>query len=119
MPRLTHPDRRAAYRDALGNWCVTDYIRFRLPEPAHRWIERELGIKHREIGRLMYEYIAAGGEIDEVRETRLEWAKEYEFHHDLRFTIHDKPVYIETRLHYRCPVVPDESWILVVNIHAP
>jgi hypothetical protein len=26
-------------------------------------------------------------------------------------------VYIETRLNYRLPVVVDESWILVVNIH--
>jgi hypothetical protein len=25
---------------------------------------------------------------------------------------------VETRLHYRLPVVADESWILVVNIHA-
>ncbi len=64
----------------------------------------------------MYEYVAAGGEIDEVRETRADW-KEHEFHHDLRFTIQDIPVYIETRLIYRLPVVPDESLIEVVNIH--
>ena len=64
----------------------------------------------------MHEYVAAGGKIDEVRETRKEW-KEHEFHHDLRFTIHDVPVYIETRLNYRLPVVPDESSIEVVNIH--
>jgi hypothetical protein len=119
VPPLTDPDRLAAYKDALANWNVTDYVQFELTEQAQRWIERELGyIKYREIGRLMYEYVASGGPIDEVRETRPEWA-DYEFHYDLRFTIHDKPVYIETRLHWRHPVVPDESWILVVNVHEP
>ena len=116
MPPLIDPDRLAAYKDALGNWAVTDYIKFKLSESAGRWIGRELGIKQREIKRLMYEYVAAGGEIDEVRETRDEWT-EHEFHHDLRFTIHDIPVYIETRLYYRVPVVPNESSIEVVNIH--
>jgi hypothetical protein len=65
----------------------------------------------------MSEYVRAGGEIDEVPETRREWSDQYEFHHDLRLTIQKKRVYIETRLNYRLPVVVDESWILVVNIH--
>ncbi|MCI0376890.1 MAG: hypothetical protein L0215_04745 [Gemmataceae bacterium] len=116
---MTDLDRLAAYRDALGNWSVTDYIQFELTEEAHRWIRRELGgITLKEIGRLMYDYVAAGGEIDETPETRPEWSDPYEFHHDLRLTIHETPVYIETRLHHRLPVTPDESWILVVNIHA-
>ncbi len=119
MPPLTDPERLAAYRDALGNWNVTDYIQFELTEEAHRWIRRELSnITLKEIGRLMYEHVAAGGEIDEVPETRPEWSDLYEFHHDLRLTIDDKLVYIETRLNYRLPVAPDESWILVVNVHA-
>ena len=117
---MTDPDRLTAYRDALGNWNVTDYIQFELTEQAQRWIDLELGYtKHRDVGRLMHEYVAAGGEIDEVPENRPRWSEEYEFHYDLRFTIHDKPVYIETRLHYRLPVVPGESWIQVVNVHAP
>lgn len=118
MPRLTDPDRLAAYRDALGNWSIAGYIQFELTEQAQRWIALELGyVKHREFGRLMYDYIAAGGEIDEVRETRPEWS-DYEFHYDLRPTINGKLVYIETRLDYRPPFTPDEPVILVVNIHA-
>lgn len=71
----------------------------------------------KDIGRLMFEYVDAGGKIDEVPETRPEWSDLYEFHYDLRPTIHDKPVYIETRLNYRLPVAADESSITVVNIH--
>jgi hypothetical protein len=118
VPRLTDPDRLAAYQDALQNWSITDYIQFELTEEAHKWIRRQLGITLKEVGRLMYEHVAAGGEIDEVPETRPEWSDQCEFHHDLRLTIHEMPVYIETRLNYHLPFVADESWILVVNIHA-
>jgi hypothetical protein len=118
VPPLTDPDRLAAYRDALGNWSVTDYIQFELTEEAHRWVRRELGITLKAIGSLLHEHVAAGGEIDEVPETRPGWSDLYEFHYDLRLTIHGEQVYIETRLNYRLPVAPDESWILVVNIHA-
>lgn len=119
MPPLNDPDRLAAYRDALGNWPVTDYIQFELTEESHRWIRQNLGdITLKELGRLMHEHVAGGGEIDEVRETRPEWSEMHEFHHDLRVTIRGVAVYIETRLNYRLPMVADESWILVVNVHA-
>ena len=82
-------------------------------------MKRELSnVTLKEIGRLMHEYVAAGGIIDEVFETRPEWS-DYEFHHDLRFIIGETPVYIETRLNFRLPLVKDLSTILVVNIHAP
>jgi hypothetical protein len=42
VPPLIEPDRLAAYRDALSNWSVTDYIQFELTETAHRWIRKEL-----------------------------------------------------------------------------
>ena len=119
MPRLTDPDRLVAYRDALKNWSVSQYIQFDLTEQAHRFLRSELNdITLRDIGRLMYEHVESGGEIDEAQETRPGWFDQWEFHWDLRLTIDGVPVYIETRLNYRLPVVPDDSWILVVNIHA-
>jgi hypothetical protein len=117
VPQLTDPDRLAAYKDALRNWAVGGYIQFELTEQAGGWVRNELGIKEKDIGRLMHEFVAGGGAIDEVRESRAEWCGHWEFHHDLRFTIHDMAVYIETRLKFRLPVKDDESWILVVNIH--
>jgi hypothetical protein len=116
---LTDPTRLEAYKDALANWSFDGYIRFELTETAYEWIKRELnGISLKEIGRLMHEYVEARGEIDEVRETRPEWS-EYEFHYDLRFTIQDQPIYIESRLEHQVPFLSDNSTILVVNIHAP
>lgn len=113
MPRLTDPDRLAAYRDALKNWAVTGCIEFLLREDAARYL-RELGVKQRDLGRLMFQYVEAGGEIDEVREVG---EYEYEFHYDLRFTINDRRVYIETRLKYRPPFKPLDPTIHVVNVH--
>ena len=120
MAPLTDPNRLQAYKDALSNWSFEGYIQFELTETAYEWIKRELNnISLKEIGRLMYEHVKAGGEIDEVCETRPEWSGEYEFHYDLRFTIQDKPIYIETRLNYKLPFKPDQSTLFVVNIHAP
>ena len=122
MAPLTDPDRLNAYKDALANWIFggrNPFIQLELNETALRWVKRELGnIKRREIGRLMHEYVEAGGEIDEVAETRPEWL-DHDYHYDLRLTIQDKPVYIETRLVYQPPFQRDRSSILVVNIHAP
>ena len=119
MAKLVDPDRLRAYTDALRNWCVGDYIQFELNELAYRFIRAELnGITTKELGRLMHNYVDQGGEIDEVLETRRQWSDQYEFHHDLRIPIGNTPVYVETRLHYRVPVKPDDSWILVVNVHA-
>jgi hypothetical protein len=120
LPPLIDPIRLEAYQDALRNWSFSGYVHFELTETAIQWVKREFpNTSLREIGRLMHEYVATGGEIDEVRETRPLWSGRYEYHHDLRFTVHGKRVYIETRLRYPLPFVPDDSSILVVNIHAP
>ena len=120
MARLTDPDRLNAYYDALRNWQFAGYIEFELNETAYRWLRSELdGVSTRELGRLMHEYVLNGGEVDEVSETRPEWTGDYEFHYDLRFSIQGKPVYVETRLKFRLPFVPDSAWILVVSIHGP
>jgi len=105
--------------DALGNWSYTGFVEFELTETAHRWLRRELdGVTTKELSRLMHEYVEGGGEIDEVKETRPQWSQ-YEFHYDLRFSIQGKPTYVETRLIYEPPFEPNNSIILVVNVHAP
>jgi hypothetical protein len=116
---LTDPTRLRAYNDALANWAFEGFVRFELTPTAYAWIKRELdNVSLKDVARQMHEYVNAEGEVDEVRETRPEWS-DHEFHYDLRFTIEGKPVYIETRLEFTLPLVPDNSTIVVVNIHAP
>lgn len=119
MAPLTDPERRQAYEDALGNWAFAGYVEFKLTEQCRSWIRQALGISVNDLSRLMHEYVDAGGEIDEVRETRPEWSSAHEFHYDLRLTIEGVSVYVETRLHDCQPFSPDRPWIQVVNVHAP
>jgi hypothetical protein len=120
MARLTDPERLEAYRDALKNWRFEGYIELAMPDQSYDWMREKLGnIRVQELFRLMHEYVETGGEIDEVRETRPEWASDYEYHYDLRFTVQGVPVYVETRLRYRPPFVSDEPTIIMVNVHAP
>lgn len=118
MAPLADPTRLEAYKDALANWRYDDYVRFELTEEAYRWLKRSLeGITLKDLSRLMHEYVSRGGKIDETKETRPEWSDKYPFHYDLRFCIGERNVYIETRLSYRLPLKPDESSVIVVNIH--
>jgi hypothetical protein len=100
---------------ALKLWACGCYIHWR--ERAAEWVYANVdGCTLREVGRLMHEHVAADGEIDEVRETRPEWRDEFEFHHDLRFTLPDGGrVYIETVLEMGRD--PEDATINVVNIH--
>jgi hypothetical protein len=115
MPPLTDPERLRHYKHALRLWHVTGYILF--TPRAQSWINRNLsGVTAREVGRLMNEYVRAGGVIDEVQERRPEYS-EHEHHHDLRLRVHGREVYIETRLIMERDV--DDTVIQVVNIHDP
>jgi len=120
MAPLSDPDRLLADRDALSNWAFSGYVSFDLTEQSHAWIRSELrNIPLRDVAELMHRYAESGGVIDEVRETRPEWSGEHEYHYDLRLSIQGKLVYVETRLEFNRPFVPDEPSNLVVSIHAP
>ena len=45
----------------------------------------------------MHDFLAAGGVIDQTKETRPEWNL-WPFHYDFRFTLAGRSVYIETIL---------------------
>jgi hypothetical protein len=120
MAPLTDPERLLAFKNALSNWAFGGYIEFDLSEQSHTWIRCELrNTPLRDLALLMHQHVDAGGVIDEVRETRPEWSGEHEYHYDLRLTALGKQVYVETRLNFDPPFVPDDPWILVVNVHAP
>ncbi len=125
MATLIDRERLQAYHDAIRNCkealskgVTTNYVQFRLNDTAYRYVRIELGVTLDIVQRRICEYVLdEGGRIDEQAETRQGWCEEFRFHHDLRLDIQGRTAYIETRLHYRLPVVPDDSWIEVVNIH--
>ncbi len=115
MPPLTDPELLSCFKNALANWRYSEFIR--LTRIAERWLTAELtGLTVAELGRLMHDFVAAGGVIDQQRETRPEWTA-HEYHYDLRIPIRGRLVYIETRLVYQKANDPDDPWIHVVNIH--
>ena len=114
MPPLTDPERVRHYREALGQWDCSGYVTW--TRLAEEWVRGHLpGFTPREVSRLMWEYVRAGGEIDEQPECRPEWS-EHAFHHDLRLQVANRVVYIETRLLMDERDIRD-STINVVNIH--
>jgi hypothetical protein len=103
----------AAYTTALAeNRRFSGYV---LWKPlAQDWLFRELpGMHPRQIAGLMYEHVQAGGEIDQIRETREEWL-DFSCHYDVRLLVADRHIYIESVF---LSDDPDDPQIEIVNIH--
>ncbi len=71
------------------------------------------GMTTRSVSEEMFHFFAAGGEIDQVRETRPQWS-EHGFHYDFRMEIGGRLLYIETIL---VEDDADDPTIYVVSIH--
>jgi len=116
MPPLTDPEKLQCYRNALANWRYEGFITF--AKDALRWLHLELTeYSTRDIGKLLLEFLLAGGEIDQQVETRPHWRNLHEFHYDIRIPMKGRLIYFETRLIAGDPDDPDDSQIDVVNIH--
>lgn len=61
----------------------------------------------------MFRHVNAGGEIDEVKESRPEWSDRW-FHYDFRIPIEGRLLYIEMIL---IEDDPDDPTVHVVSIH--
>jgi len=86
VARLTDPEILSQYKAALSEWGCTGYIKWR--RRAEDWVTANLaGQNTKAIAKLMWEHIEAGGEMDQVREQRPEYAASFEFHYDLRFSV--------------------------------
>jgi len=112
MVPLSDPIISAKIQYALSNWRYTGYVTWKAI--ARAWIETNLdGMTARFVAAMMFEHVAAGGEIDQVKETRFEWS-EQRFHYDFRIPIGDRLIYIETVL---IEDDPEDPTIHVVSIH--
>jgi hypothetical protein len=123
---VTLPDDREArlrcYRHTLRNeaerltkYPGRDSLYVLFKKLSQEWLRRELAeYSLREIVRLLHQYLEAGGEPDEVKETRADYLHK-EFHYDIRVPIGGRPVYFETTLSCEDPDDPDSFTIEVVN----
>ena len=112
MARLTDPETLATLNRVLSQWQFTGCITWK--PIARQWVEQNLeGFTTRSVGEEVARFVAAGGEIDAVRETRPEWSG-HRFHYDYRVDIGGRLLYIETIL---VEHDPDDPTIHIVSIH--
>src|SRR5262249_12541439 len=100
MARLTDPDILARYKQALADWAITGAIELQglAPDGLRATLE---GITVKFFKECLCRYVCEqDGEIDQVKEEREQWRKQWKWHYDLRPTINGVKVYVETRL---CP----------------
>ena len=114
MAKLTDPETLKCYRNALANWGYDGYVL--LSPLAAGWLDKELGESPRRFAQRLHDFVAAGGEIDQVVETRPEW-NVWSHHYDLRLTVNGRVIYVESRLDVRNSADSDDLFIRVVNIH--
>jgi hypothetical protein len=94
MPPLTDPATLAQFRAVLAEWNCTGYINAK--EVALDWIAHHLGgLKLKDVAKAMHDYVAGGGVIDQVKETRSEWSI-WPFHYDFRLSLGGRILYIES-----------------------
>jgi hypothetical protein len=116
MARLTDPDILARYQQALSEWAVKGAIE--LEGRAHEGLRTTLeGVTVKEFKEDLYRFVCQeNGEIDQVKEEREQWRKQWEWHYDLRPTINGVKLYVETRLHPESFASTADPTVLVVQI---
>jgi hypothetical protein len=85
---------------------------------AHEGLRTTLeGVTIEEFKEALYHFVChQNGEIDQVKEEREPWCKQWEWHYDLRPSINGVKIYVETRLHPESLSSRAEPTILVVQI---
>ncbi len=79
----------------LKEWNFDGFIQWK-QRPAD-WLRKNLeGWSQKAIGEAMYDHVANGGEIDQVKENYEGYRDTHPFHYDFRLTVGDRPIYIET-----------------------
>ncbi len=98
--------------EALKDWNCGGVIEWK--PVASEWRRKYLeNLSQKAIGKLMWEHVALGGEIDQVVETREPYRNRHRYHYDFRVPITGRVIYIETLL-LDTKAGPT---IYVVNIH--
>jgi hypothetical protein len=112
MPPLDESNILAQFRKVLAEWKYTGYVTAN--EHARHWITNHLpGLNLKTIAKAMHDFLAGGGVIDQVNETRPEWTM-WPYHYDFRLSLGGRNVYIETILQ---DDDPNDPTLEIVSIH--
>jgi hypothetical protein len=116
MARLTDPAILARYKQALAEWQVEGAID--LIGRAHDGLRMTLeGVTVKYFKECLCRFVCEEkGEIDQVKEEREPWCKQWEWHYDLRPTINGVKLYVETRLFPESLSSREEPVVRVVQI---
>jgi len=112
MAPLTDPTWLAHFRDALREWRCDGFVEWK--RVAAEWLRRNLDDQtQKSVAELLHDHVEAGGQIDQVRERRPEFADSHGYHFDFRLEIDGRNLYIETTLR----VTATGPVITIVSIH--
>jgi hypothetical protein len=79
MAKLVDPELLKCIKAIVSNWNVTDYVTSN--DEALQWAGKNLAnFTLKSLAKLMNDHVLAGGEIDQVSETRAEWT-DWPFHY--------------------------------------
>jgi hypothetical protein len=94
---LKHPGLLDKFLEALKDWNCGGVIEWK--PAASEWLSKNLEcLSQKAIGKLMWQHVADGGEIDQVVETREPYRDCRRFHYDFRVPITGRVIYVETLL---------------------
>ena len=116
MARLPDPEILARYQQALIDWEIEGAVdlRGRAPEGLRSTLE---GVTVRDFKEALYRFVCIdGGEIDQIKEERDPWCKQWEYHYDVRPTISGVKLYVETRLYPESFSSKREPTVLIFQI---
>lgn len=112
MAPLADPQLLDCFKAILADWCVTDAVTIK--KSAEDWAGANLkAFKLKTLARLMHDHVQAGGDIDQIRETRPDW-NDRDYHFDFRLCWAGRPLYIETVL---VDDNPRNPFLFIVSLH--
>ena len=112
MAALADPFILAQFHKVLANWRYAGYVT--VSDNAAEWLVKELaGFDPRDLAKAMFQFVQAGGIIDQQVERRPEWNC-WPFHYDFRLNVTGRLLYVETVLRDDDPKDPT---IHIVSIH--
>ncbi len=82
MARLTDSEILAKYKQALAEWAISGAVELDGRAPERSSIDALEGVTVNDFKEALYRFVCIdGGEIDQIKEERDPWCKQWEYHY--------------------------------------